>query len=95
MAVFCRLLRVFSFRDSMSSGQQKEIEMTDCVDVVIWPGKFDHLDEGPLVDEFERCVWAGMPDNAIVERMAWLLDMPERCLEVLRLDKLAVLKVIQ
>lgn len=64
------------------------------VDVVIWPGKFDHLDEGPLVDEFERCVRDGMSDSAIVERMSWALDMQERCIEVLRLDTLTVLKVI-
>jgi len=68
--------------------------MSDVVDVVIWPGKFDCLDEGPLVDEFERCVRAGMPDRAIVERMSWALDMPERCIEVLHLDKLTVLTVI-
>ena len=67
----------------------------DMTDVIIWPGKFDHLDEGPIVDEFERCVRAGMPDGALVERMAWVLDMPERCIEVLRLDTLTVLKVIQ
>jgi len=77
----------------MSSGQQKESEMTD-TDVVIWPGKFDCLDEGPLVDEFERCVRAGMPDGAIVERMAWSLDMPQHCLEVCRLERLTVLTVI-
>ena len=69
--------------------------MVDVMDVVIWPGKFDHLDEGPIVDEFERCVRAGMPDGALVERMAWVLDVPTRCLEVLHLDTLTVLKVIQ
>jgi len=71
------------------SGQQKEIEMTD---VVIWIGETD-IDEGPMVDEFERCVWSGMPDGPTVVRMAWMLDMPSRRLAIHRSDRLAALVV--
>lgn len=56
--------------------------------------KIRPLDDGPIVDEFEQCVRAGIPDGALLERMAWVLDMPTRCLEVLHLDRLAVLKVV-
>lgn len=96
MAVFCQLLRLLSFRDSISPGQQKEIEMM--VDVVIWVGTpgagtagVRDIDDGPLVDALARCV--AMPDRIIVERMSEMLDMPACALSVHHLGGVLALGV--
>lgn len=74
--------------------------MVDCVEVVLWLGRPDDgaagivdLDEGPIVDEFERCVWAGMSDRVIIERMSWVLDMPAHALSIHYVDRVVALGI--